>query len=124
MRLTVVQERFVPCGTCNECCRGDAIFLHPECGDDPSDYSTEMYQGRVILKHKPNGDCIYLDRAKGCTIHASRPAICRELDCRLMLQHFGKKKLEQMGCGRIARAAKRLIKNTVMTSWGMPGVLR
>ena len=31
----------VPCGGCNECCRGDALSLHPEAGDDETQYVTE-----------------------------------------------------------------------------------
>ena len=83
MTLSVIQQRptcVVNCGTCRECCKGDAIFMHPECGDDASLYATDQYEGRTILQHKPNGDCIYLDDAKGCTIHDHRPVICRELD--------------------------------------------
>lgn len=74
----------VPCGTCNLCCRGEVLVLHPECGDRISDYQAMRWNGRWILQHKENGDCIYLDREKGCTIHNRRPAICREFDCRMM----------------------------------------
>jgi len=113
MTLPVVQQRptrFVPCGSCNECCRNDAIFMHPECGDDPATYETEPYEGRVILKHKDNGDCIYLDRATGCTIHERRPVVCRELDCRELVNLFGAKRLKEMGMGAIEYAARRLNK--------------
>lgn len=105
--------RNVPCGTCTACCQGDAIFMHPECGDDPSQYETEMYEGRVILKHKPNGDCIYLDRAKGCTIHERRPAICRELDCRELIDAIGEYRAQQLGLDRILSAAWRLRRDGV-----------
>lgn len=91
MRLAEIKSEFLKhrardldCGGCVECCRGDAIFLHPECGDDVSMYDWEPYEGRPILKHKPNGDCIYLGD-KGCTIHDRAPVICRELDCRLLV---------------------------------------
>lgn len=78
----------VPCNGCTACCQGDGIFLHPEHGDDPAQYETEAVlnpiTGQVApkLKQQPNGDCIYLDRGKGCTIHDRRPAICRAFDCR------------------------------------------
>lgn len=114
MKLTVTDlrpTRVVPCGTCTECCRGDAIFLHPECGDDPSTYETEEYEGRLILKHKPNRDCIYLDG--GCTIHERRPVICREMDCRSLVDVIGEKKLNAMGMNRIVHAARRLRKNGI-----------
>ncbi len=75
----------VPCEGCSECCQMDAVFIHPELGDKASEYQTEVYQGRYVLAHKENGDCVYLKRGKGCTIHDKRPAICRELDCALFL---------------------------------------
>lgn len=116
--IDVRPTRSVPCGTCNECCRGDAIFLHPEHGDDASLYQTELYQGRVILAHKTNGDCIYLDRALGCTIHDRRPTICREFDCRALVDAVGAKKLAANGMGRLVHAARRLRKNGMGSSSG------
>ena len=53
-------------------------------GDDPSLYKLVPHtfkQGELMLDHKPNGDCIYLG-VKGCTIHETRPKMCREMDCR------------------------------------------
>ena len=74
----------VPCNGCVACCSGsrDAIFIHPECGDDALAYDTQIVEGRLALKWRENGDCIYLDREKGCTIHKNRPATCKEFDCR------------------------------------------
>lgn len=83
--MTERVENLVPCGSCTACCRGEAIFLYPEHGDDPAEYETKMFRGRVILAHQLNGDCVYLDRLKGCTIHDRRPHICRKLDCRTLL---------------------------------------
>jgi uncharacterized protein len=82
-------ERAVPCGVCTLCCRsGEAIVLHPEDGDVIENYETEVVwhpltkdRAISILKQKPNGDCIYVGPF-GCTIHAKRPLICREFDCR------------------------------------------
>jgi len=108
--------RTVACGTCNVCCRGDAIFLHPECGDDVSQYATVEYEGRTILDHQPNGDCIYLDRAKGCTIHARRPTVCRELDCRALVDVVGAAELTRMGMGDLVYAARRLRKHGIGSS--------
>lgn len=79
----------VPCGDCRACCRNDSIFLHPELGDDPAQYETiESYnpltgKAQLMVAHKPNGDCVYLTD-KGCGIHDTAPAICREYDCRRM----------------------------------------
>lgn len=84
-KITEVKTVNVPCGNCTICCQRDTTYLHPELGDDPEMYQTEIRQRRVMLAHKKNGDCIYLDRDTGCTIYERRPAICRELDCRLIL---------------------------------------
>lgn len=102
--LDIRKTRVVPCGTCVECCKGDAIFMHPECGDDPSQYQTEWYEGREILAHKPNGDCIYLGE-NGCTIHERRPTICRELDCAILFRSGAKipVRLQVAALNRIAR---------------------
>lgn len=74
----------VPCNGCTRCCHGDAVRLLAN--DDPSQYQTEphpyMPEARM-LAHKPNGDCIYLGD-DGCTIHATKPQMCREMDCRLI----------------------------------------
>lgn len=73
----------VPCDNCTLCCQGDAVRLLP--GDNHSLYITEphpMHSKEKVLAHKENGDCIYLDRAKGCTIHAHRPIMCGTMDCR------------------------------------------
>lgn len=35
----------------------------------------------AYLKHRKNGDCIYLGR-DGCTIRERRPHLCRIFDCR------------------------------------------
>jgi len=78
-------ERNVPCNGCVACCQNDMMYLHPEDGDDPAIYegNTRECNGRTALKHKENGDCIYLDRDSGCTIHDKRPAVCRSMDCRI-----------------------------------------
>ena len=81
-----IKAHDVPCDGCVVCCQGDAVFIHPELGDRAADYETESYLGRLILAHKPNGDCVYLTGA-GCGIYARRPAICRELDCAIWLTH-------------------------------------
>lgn len=81
-----VKTRSVACGSCRLCCINDAIFLHPECGDDIHLYATEimtnpltrMPQRKIVQKR--NGECFYLG-PKGCTIYDQRPAICREYDC-------------------------------------------
>lgn len=83
----------VPCNGCTACCKGEAIILHPECGDDESLYQTKPVQhpltGKMalMLEQKSNGDCAYLG-TNGCTIWGHRPTICRTFDCRMMFLKF------------------------------------
>ncbi len=73
---------YVPCSGCTLCCQGDAIRLTEE--DNPEDYLTEPHPfipNALMLTHKPNGDCIYLND-NGCSIHGRAPALCRTADCR------------------------------------------
>jgi len=73
---------FVPCNGCTLCCQGDAIRLTEE--DNPKDYLTEPHpyiKGALMLAHKPNGDCVYLDE-NSCSIHDRAPSLCRSADCR------------------------------------------
>ena len=76
----------VPCGNCHHCCRREIVPILPEEGDDPSRYAHTIIVSPgqdpvAILKHKPNGDCVYLG-TNGCTIHGQAPFICRTFDCR------------------------------------------
>jgi uncharacterized protein len=76
----------VPCNGCHHCCRSELIVLMPDEGDDLSRYEHEIValpgqEPLAVLKHRPNGDCVYLDES-GCTIHGHAPMICRTFDCR------------------------------------------
>ena len=96
----------VPCNGCTTCCQGDLVFIHPEMGDKADDYQTMVVGDRLALAHKDNGDCIYLDRGVGCTIHDRAPAICLEFDCRRLLKLRGKARA--LVGKKILRAARRL----------------
>lgn len=74
------------CNGCTACCEGDTVFLHPEDGDDPSEYSTEIMSGRLVLAWK-DGSCVYLRPGYGCSIYDRRPSACRGLDCRIFLRN-------------------------------------
>jgi Fe-S-cluster containining protein len=80
-------DRPVPCNGCTACCKKELVILHPEGGDVPAHYLTRTIphplHGRPVLAllHKDNGDCVYLGE-QGCTIYATRPAVCRSFDCR------------------------------------------
>ncbi len=77
----------VPCNGCRLCCINQAVFLIPEDGDDPAIYDTMPARNPLTgtpglrLRHKPNGECVYLDE-RGCTIHDHAPVICQAYDCR------------------------------------------
>jgi hypothetical protein len=82
------QERLVPCGTCQACCRREWIFLDAAAGDIAELYETETVidpvtgKPALAIAHQENGDCVY-QSAAGCSIHNRRPYLCRIFDCRL-----------------------------------------
>lgn len=80
------QRANVPCGSCHLCCKSEVLALMPDEGDDVESYQHDLIDipniGNIpVLKHKSNGDCIYLGD-EGCTIHDRAPFICRIFDCR------------------------------------------
>jgi hypothetical protein len=84
----------VPCGTCRLCCKRTLIALTDE--DDAATYETEMMHGvSLVLKHKPNGDCIYLGD-EGCTIHDRAPVLCRVYDCREQYRTYNREQRRDM----------------------------
>lgn len=89
----------VPCGSCSLCCQGDAIIIHKDFGDRVSDYDCVRWNGVWKIRSKENGDCIYLNREKGCTIHHKRPAVCREFDCRGLVRRMGHNPMLAMAAG-------------------------
>jgi len=92
--------RHVPCNGCTLCCQGDAVRLEPE--DLAMNYLTEAHpyiQGAMMIAHKPNGECIYLDD-HGCSIHDRAPSLCRTADCRSLAARIdfeSAKKLHLLG---------------------------
>jgi Fe-S-cluster containining protein len=97
--------RVVACGRCVACCHNKAVFLHPESGDNLADYDTVAAAFGLILRTRPNGDCIYLDRRTGCRIYTHRPIECRVFDC-----------ADALRCGidldaSSRKAAKRIIRH-------------
>jgi hypothetical protein len=92
------ERSVVPCNGCTACCRDERIMLFPEHGDDVDSYDTvpstmndalraKYGDGRRMLRHKPDGSCIYLGEA-GCTIWQRAPQICRAFDCRKWFRKF------------------------------------
>jgi hypothetical protein len=110
----------VPCSGCTRCCKGDAIRLLP--GDAVETYQTvphPYFTVSLMLDHKPNGDCIYLDD-KGCTIHERRPRQCREMDCRLLATKITFTQVRKMSARNqlklpVWQKGKELLKNDTLT---------
>ena len=74
----------VPCNGCTRCCRNDAVRILPHEDADRWDTEPHPYMaGARMLRHKPNGDCVYLGDS-GCTRHHDKPQQCREMDCRTL----------------------------------------
>ncbi|MDQ3371060.1 MAG: YkgJ family cysteine cluster protein [Myxococcota bacterium] len=40
------------------------------------------YKRPYLIKHRPDGYCVHNTAARGCSVYANRPAICRSYDCR------------------------------------------
>lgn len=78
------------CTRCGKCCTGDpgyvwvtdeelatiAKFLGQPLNEVRDLYSRKA-RGRRSLRERSNGDCIFYDHTKGCTIYAVRPPQCR-----------------------------------------------
>ena len=93
----------VPCNGCHHCCRSEVVAILPEEGDDLQRYDHQIIdvpgQGAVaVLKHRPNGDCVYLDD-NGCTIHGHAPFMCRIFDCRRWYQGHTRSQRRKMIAG-------------------------
>ena len=79
------------CTQCGHCCTGTPGFvwvydqeiaaLAAELGQPVEEVRGLYTRGeggtRRSLKEKPNGDCVFYDRAAGCTVYPVRPRQCR-----------------------------------------------
>lgn len=93
----------VPCNGCTLCCERDAVFLHPEHGDDPTAFetieATHPLTGKrgLMLKRGDDGvSCFYLEKGVGCRTYANRPAMCREFDCRALFLSTNNRQRSQL----------------------------
>ncbi|MCF7872477.1 YkgJ family cysteine cluster protein [Candidatus Woesearchaeota archaeon] len=75
------------CGSCHKCCKNNKILIYQEDVDrwkKEGRYDIILCLERwaifgVFLIHKKDKEeCIFLDEEIGCTIHKTRPKICRE----------------------------------------------
>jgi Fe-S-cluster containining protein len=78
------------CTRCGHCCTGAPgfVWVDEEEVDTIAEFlaepvlQTQAFYTRPIdtrrsLREKPNGDCVFYDREKGCTIYPVRPRQCR-----------------------------------------------
>jgi Fe-S-cluster containining protein len=78
------------CTRCGRCCGGPAGFVWvnaaeieaiAEFRNEPVNQMQAIYSREVgrrrSLREQPNGDCIFYDKAVGCTIYPVRPRQCR-----------------------------------------------
>lgn len=78
------------CTQCGKCCTGEPGFvwvtdeevaaLAKVRGEPVRDFLavyTRMARGRRTLREKANGDCVFYEAGKGCTVYKVRPAQCR-----------------------------------------------
>ena len=77
------------CEACTTCCQwGGKLENHITLVPDDTPGYHETVENTNQLKAQPNGDCIYLNRETGCTIHDKRPLNCRAFDCRALLNEL------------------------------------
>ena len=78
------------CTRCGKCCTGEPgnVYVNDEEVQEIATFrgeplaqtlksSTRLVGQQRSLREKPNHDCIFWDRAAGCTIYAVRPRQCR-----------------------------------------------
>ncbi len=78
------------CTRCGNCCTGAPGYVWMEPGeitamaksvDLPESEFRALYTRAVgkrrSLREMPNGDCIFFEHGKGCTVYDARPAQCR-----------------------------------------------
>lgn len=78
------------CTQCGDCCTGapGVVWVKEEelqaiadyLGEPAAQvkaYATHLVSRRRSLREKVNGDCIFYDRTKGCTIYPVRPRQCQ-----------------------------------------------
>lgn len=78
------------CTQCGHCCTGDPGFvwvtddeiakLAKHRGEPLREFvamHTRASRGKRTLREKLNGDCVFYEAGRGCTVYAVRPAQCR-----------------------------------------------
>ena len=78
------------CTQCGDCCTGEPGFvwvsdaevqaLAKSRGEKVAEFLavyTRTSRGRRTLREKANGDCVFWEAGRGCTVYSLRPAQCR-----------------------------------------------
>jgi Fe-S-cluster containining protein len=78
------------CTQCGKCCTGEPGVVWVTDGEvaaiakflkEPAEVIEKVHtrrsRGRRTLREKANGDCVFYDAKKGCTIYPVRPPQCR-----------------------------------------------
>jgi len=78
------------CTQCGNCCTGepgyvwvneDELATLADYLEQPVQEVTARYvrsvRGQLSLRERPNGECVFWDRAAGCTVYSARPTQCR-----------------------------------------------
>ena len=78
------------CTQCGKCCTGEpgTVWVDEDelkklaafRGEPLREFvplHTRKSRGRVTLREKANGDCVFYDRKRGCTVYPVRPPQCR-----------------------------------------------
>lgn len=84
------EESDVPCGECMVCCMSCYfVYIRPDeieaLAAIPKQWlfpAPGMPRGIALLMYDKKGKCPMLS-GNGCSIHASRPRVCRKYDCRI-----------------------------------------
>ncbi len=78
------------CTRCGACCTGEPGFVWVDEDEvhalaatvgESVDHFEKLYtrktRGRRTLRERANGDCVFFERGKGCTVYKVRPKQCR-----------------------------------------------
>ncbi|QEL15828.1 YkgJ family cysteine cluster protein [Limnoglobus roseus] len=78
------------CTQCGKCCTGDPGFVWVDEEElrklaafrgEPLREFVPLYtrkaRGKVTLREKANGDCVFFEAGRGCTVYPVRPKQCR-----------------------------------------------
>jgi hypothetical protein len=75
---------------CGDCCTGEPGYVWVNAAevaalaatqdvtvDEFRALFTRQVGARRTLREKPNGDCVFFERGRGCTVYSQRPRQCR-----------------------------------------------